>query len=92
MYYPGILLEDLYEPTNISVRKSQVLYFYFIFPEYDTLTVITQKRMLIRGSSHMPQRKRPLGQLHAMKDVQYKEEGYVLLSPVIEKSNTSAVF
>jgi len=27
-----------------------------------------------------------------MKDVQYKEEGYVMLSPVNEKSNTSAYF
>lgn len=48
--------------------------------------------MLIRGSSHMPQRKRPPDQLQIMKDVQYKEEGYVLLSSVNEKSNTSALF
>jgi hypothetical protein len=27
-----------------------------------------------------------------MKDIQYKEEGYVLLSPVNDKSNTSVVF
>jgi hypothetical protein len=41
----------------------------------------------------MPQRKRPPGQLQIIKDVdvQYKE-GYVLLSPVNEKSNASAVF
>jgi hypothetical protein len=69
----GNFAGEPYEPTNISDRKSQVLYLYFIFPQYDTIVVITEKQMPVRGSSHMPKWKRPPGQLQITKDVQHKE-------------------